>query len=277
VAIRRDTILAVGPSAAILAAHAGPATRVIDAAGRVVTPGLVDAHTHLVFAGTREHEYEQRLQGADYWPSWRRAAVSCPPWRATRAAAVPDLAAGLRARLARMLAHGTTSVEVKSGYGLSTPAELHSLQAIHLLATEPDARLPRLAPTFLGAHAVPPEYADRADAYVDLLIDETLPRSWPPNWPSRAMCSATPGLSPPIRPAACSPPPRPSGCRCASTPTSSPRSAPRPWPPNWRPSPPTTCSCSTRPRSPPWPRPASSPSCCPAPASVSAALRPPAT
>ena len=86
VAIRGDTIQAVGPSAAILAAHAGPDTRVVDAAGRVVTPGLVDAHTHLLFAGTREHEYEQRLQGAGYLEILAAGGGIMSTVRATRAA-----------------------------------------------------------------------------------------------------------------------------------------------------------------------------------------------
>jgi imidazolonepropionase len=96
--------------------------------------------------------------------------------RATRAASEEDLADGLRPRLARMLAHGTTTVEIKSGYGLSTADELKSLRAIRRLANEAEeGRGPRLAPTFLGAHAVPAEYAGQADAYVRLLVEETLP------------------------------------------------------------------------------------------------------
>ena len=175
VAIRQDTIQAVGSSAAILAAHVGPATVIVDAAGRVVTPGLVDAHTHLVFAGSREREYEARLQGADYLAILAAGGGIMSTVRATRAASGPELAAGLRGHLQTMLAYGTTSVEVKSGYGLSTEAELRSLGAIRLLGEARDPKLPRLCATFLGAHAVPPEFAGRADAYVDLLIEETLP------------------------------------------------------------------------------------------------------
>jgi imidazolonepropionase len=175
VAIAGDTIRAVGPTDTILAAHGGPGTRVVDAAGRVVTPGLVDAHTHLVFAGSREHEYELRLQGAGYLEILAAGGGIMATVRATREASAQELAAGMRGRLETMLRYGTTSVEVKSGYGLSTSAELKSLNAIRLLAEEPDAALPRLCPTFLGAHAVPPEYRDRPDAYIDLLVDETLP------------------------------------------------------------------------------------------------------
>ncbi len=175
VAIRGDTIQAVGPSAAILAAHTGPATKIVDATARVVTPGLVDAHTHLVFAGSREREYEARLQGADYLAILAAGGGIMSTVRATRAATGPELAEGMREHLRTMLAYGTTSVEVKSGYGLSTEAELRSLGAIRLLVEARDPALPRLCATFLGAHAVPPEFAGRAAAYVDLLIDETLP------------------------------------------------------------------------------------------------------
>jgi imidazolonepropionase len=180
VAISGDTIRAVGPSAAILAAHAGPETRIVDASRRVVTPGLVDAHTHLVFAGTREHEYEQRLQGAGYLEILAAGGGIMSTVRATRAASAEELAAGMVPRLRAMLAHGTTTVEVKSGYGLSTEDELKSLRAIRITGTgrapgQLGEALPRLCPTFLGAHAVPEEYRDQPDAYVDLLVEETLP------------------------------------------------------------------------------------------------------
>ncbi|HET7077091.1 MAG TPA: imidazolonepropionase [Chloroflexia bacterium] len=180
VAISGDTIRAVGPTAAIRAAHAGPETRIVDASRRVVTPGLVDAHTHLVFAGTREHEYEQRLQGAGYLEILAAGGGIMSTVRATRAASAEELAAGMVPRLRAMLAHGTTTVEVKSGYGLSTEDELKSLRAIRITGTgrapgQLGEALPRLCPTFLGAHAVPEEYRDQPDAYVDLLVEETLP------------------------------------------------------------------------------------------------------
>lgn len=175
VAISGDTILEVGSRAAIHAAYAGPQTHLVDARGGVVTPGLVDAHTHLVFMGSREHEYELRLQGADYLAILAAGGGIMATVRATREASVAELAAHMRPHLQTMLAHGTTTVEIKSGYGLSTAAELRSLEAIRQVAGESEPPVPRLCPTFLGAHAVPPEYKDRADAYVDLLIAETLP------------------------------------------------------------------------------------------------------
>ncbi|MGI8586236.1 MAG: imidazolonepropionase [Chloroflexia bacterium] len=173
VAVRGDSILAVGTSDDVVTAWGGPGTRVIDVTGRVVTPGLVDAHTHLVFAGSREHEYEQRLQGAGYLEILAAGGGIMSTVRATRAASAQELAAGMVPHLHAMLAYGTTSVEVKSGYGLSTEAELRSLTAIRL--AQEQGPVPRICPTFLGAHAVPLEYRDRPDAYIDLLVGETLP------------------------------------------------------------------------------------------------------
>ena len=158
-------------------AYLGPATAVIEARDAVITPGLVDAHTHLVFAGDRAAEYELRLAGAGYLEIMAAGGGIMSTVRATRGAGEAELAALLRQRLARMLAHGTTAVEIKSGYGLSTEAELKSLRAVRRVrdALAEGGAGPRIAPTFLGAHAVPAEYAGRADDYVRLLVEETLP------------------------------------------------------------------------------------------------------
>lgn len=159
-----------------MTAYLGPETRTIEAPDAVITPGLVDAHTHLVFAGDRAAEYEMRLAGASYLEIMAAGGGIMSTVRATRAADEAALIALLRPRLARMLAHGTTTVEVKSGYGLCTADELKSLRAVQRLNAELAAGGgPRLVPTFLGAHAVPAEYADRADDYVRLLVEETLP------------------------------------------------------------------------------------------------------
>ena len=132
----------------------------------MVTPGLVDAHTHLVFAGRREQRVRVRLQGAGYLEILAAGGGIMATVRATRDAGGAGAGRGHAWAAATMLAHGTTSVEVKSGYGLSTEAELRSLRAIRLLAEDPTPGAAAPRPTFLGAHAVPPEYADRADAYV---------------------------------------------------------------------------------------------------------------
>ena len=149
------------------------AARTIDAAGRAVLPGLIDAHTHPVFAGARQDEFERRIAGASYLEIMAAGGGIMSTVRATRAASPEQLVADARPRLARMLAYGTTTAEAKTGYGLTTADELKSLQAIHLLN---DAQSVELVPTFLGAHAVPEEYAGRAEQYVDLIIDEMLPQ-----------------------------------------------------------------------------------------------------
>jgi len=144
----------------------------IDASGKVVMPGFVDPHTHLVFAGDRAGEFEQRIKGATYMEIMAAGGGIMSTVRATRAASVGQLVEEGRARLDRMLAHGTTTAEVKTGYGLDVENELKMLEAIRRL----DAEHPvHLVPTFLGAHAVPNEYKGRADEYVDLVVEEMLP------------------------------------------------------------------------------------------------------
>jgi imidazolonepropionase len=144
----------------------------LDASGCVVCPGFVDAHTHAVWAGDRAGEFVQRVQGATYQEIQARGGGIMATVRATRAASVERLVDESRSRLDRMLAHGSTTVEVKTGYGLSLESELEMLEAIRSL----DASHPiTLVPTFLGAHAVPAEYADDPDGYVDLVVGEILP------------------------------------------------------------------------------------------------------
>jgi len=138
----------------------------------VVMPGFVDAHTHAVFAGERAGEFEQRLAGASYLEIMAAGGGIMSTVRATRAASLEQLIAESRPRLDAMLAHGTTTAEVKTGYGLNTADELKMLSAIRRLNEEHPLDL---IPTFLGAHAVPSEYAGRADEYVDLIIQEMLP------------------------------------------------------------------------------------------------------
>lgn len=169
-AIADGRIVAIGTTSEIRSRFR--ASRTIDATGRVVLPGLIDAHTHPVFAGSRQDEFERRIAGATYLEIMAAGAGIMSTVRATRAATVEQLVAEARPRLARMLAHGTTTAEAKSGYGLTTAAELGTLQAINLLnACQPV----ELVPTFLGAHAVPEEFAGRAEQYVDLVVNEMLP------------------------------------------------------------------------------------------------------
>jgi len=171
VAVGGGEIIAVGPTADLRARFS--AAQTIDAAGKVVCPGFVDPHTHVVYAGDRVSEFEMRIQGATYMEIMHAGGGIVSTMRATRAASVEQLVAESRPRLDAMLSLGTTTIEVKTGYGLETAAELKMLHAIAAL----DAAHPAdLVPTFLGAHAIPPEYKDRPDEYVALVIEEMLPR-----------------------------------------------------------------------------------------------------
>ncbi len=171
IAIGGDKILAVGDTLDILLL-ADSHTRKLDARGKIVLPGFVDAHTHVVFAGDRANEFEMRLQGATYLDIQKAGGGIMSTVRATRAASLDELVAQTRPRLDAMLAHGTTTAEAKTGYGLDVENELKMLAAIGRL----DAEQPiDLVPTFLGAHVVPAEFKGREDAYVALVTQEMLP------------------------------------------------------------------------------------------------------
>ncbi len=146
--------------------------RVLDAAGGTLLPGFVDPHTHAVFAGDRREELRRRLAGATYAEIAAAGGGILGTVRATRAASEDDLVASASRRLGEMLRCGTTTAEVKSGYGLETASELKMLRAVRRLAASQPVDL---VPTFLGAHEIPPEYRDRRDAYVDLLVEEMIP------------------------------------------------------------------------------------------------------
>jgi imidazolonepropionase len=170
VAASQGLITLVGTTEEVLAQT--EADEMIDASNRVVMPGFVDPHTHLVFAGSREDEFELRLKGATYMEIMAAGGGIMSTVRATRAATLLQLIAQSRERLDRMLAHGTTTAEVKSGYGLNVDDELKMLEAIRQLdVTHPVD----LVPTFLGAHAVPVEFKGRAEEYVEVVINEMLP------------------------------------------------------------------------------------------------------
>ena len=135
-----------------------------DVGGRLVTPAPIDCHTHLVFGGDRAREFEMRLQGASYEEIARAGGGILSTVTATRAASEDDLVASALPRLDALLAEGAATVEVKSGYGLTVADELKMLRAARRLAAE---RPVRIVTSWLAAHAVPPEYKDRADAYLD--------------------------------------------------------------------------------------------------------------
>jgi imidazolonepropionase len=148
-------------------------THVVDAGGRVVLPGFVDAHTHPVFAGTRVDEFEERIKGATYQEIAARGGGIQSTVNRTRAASLDDLVTTGKRYASWFLRGGTTTVEAKSGYGLSLEDEIKILRAIKQLDEKTALRY---VPTFLGAHSIPPEYRLRRSDYVSLLIDEMLPR-----------------------------------------------------------------------------------------------------
>jgi imidazolonepropionase len=170
--VRDGRIQRVGSRAEIERA-AGGDVEVVDAGGRMVMPGFVDAHAHPVFAGTRAGEFEGRIEGATYADIAARGGGIRSTVRLTRAAGEEDLLAAARRYRGWFLRGGTTTVEAKSGYGLSLEAECKMLRVVAKLAA---ARSVRYVPTFLGAHEVPDEYRGRMDAYVELLVEEMIPR-----------------------------------------------------------------------------------------------------
>jgi imidazolonepropionase len=174
IAAHDGRIVFVGPAEAVAAqVRVEPDAIRLDARGCVVVPGFVDAHTHLVYAGDRTDELRQRLAGATYAEIAAAGGGIARTVAATRAASEDDLVRSARTRLDAMAAWGTTTCEVKSGYGLTLDAELRQLRAIRRLDTEHPVDL---AATFLGAHDVPPEYRARPDEYVALVIEQMIPR-----------------------------------------------------------------------------------------------------
>jgi imidazolonepropionase len=157
--------------------HAGPivptaAAETIDCAGRWITPGLIDCHTHLVHGGDRAHEFEQRLAGASYEEIARAGGGIVSTMAATRAAGEDGLIAQALPRLDALIAEGATTVEIKSGYGLSLDSELAMLRAARALGSARDVRI---VTTLLGAHALPPEFAGNPDGYADHVAQAMVP------------------------------------------------------------------------------------------------------
>jgi len=169
-AIKNGRIIAVGKTSKIKQNF--QSSTILDAKGKVVMPGLVDAHTHLVFAGSREIEFEMRIEGASYIEILKKGGGILRTVMETRKASVETLVEiGLKT-LDTMLKHGTTTVEAKSGYGLSTEHEVKILEVIKRLSRKHPMNL---VSTFMGAHAFPPEYAENPESYVRLITEEMIP------------------------------------------------------------------------------------------------------
>lgn len=183
--VHGDKIVALGDSERLLQAY--PDEEKLDASGCVVMPGFVDPHTHLIWAGDRAAEFEMRLEGKTYLEILAAGGGILSTVKATRSATVRELVEQTRPRARQMLRYGTTSAEAKTGYGLESHSELRMLEALLQL----DAEEPlELAITFLGAHAIPPEYHRAADAYTGHLCGEMLPtvqRWWQANGTGRQL------------------------------------------------------------------------------------------
>jgi imidazolonepropionase len=173
VAVKGQGIVGVGKTEKILREF--EADEVIDAGGKVVCPAFVDPHTHIVFAGDRLNEFELKIRGADYLKILASGGGIISTVEQTRAASLEQLVAEGRTRLDKMLECGAGTVEIKTGYGLDTETELKMLEVI----AELDKTHPiDIVPTFLAAHAVPPEFKENSNSYVDLVSGDMLQRAW---------------------------------------------------------------------------------------------------
>jgi len=175
VLLQGENIVAVGPTASLRRTYS--AEPALDLTGKVLLPGFVDPHTHLVWVGDRAAEFELRLQGKSYIEIMAAGGGIVSTVRATRQASLAELVTQSHSRAEGMFRHGTTTAEAKTGYGLELSTELRQLQALLAL----DALGPlEIAPTFLGAHALPPEYQGNPEGYTRLVCQEMLPgvRAW---------------------------------------------------------------------------------------------------
>ena len=169
-AIHEGKILKVDKTSAVRDSF--QASHKINASNQVVMPGFIDPHTHLLWVGDRAHEFEQRISGATYMEIMAAGGGIMSTVRSTRAATIERMVEESRDRTQRMISQGTTTAEVKSGYGLETSTELKMLQAIQKLNAEEPLQL---IPTFLGAHAIPEEFSNNPQAFTDLISQEMLP------------------------------------------------------------------------------------------------------
>jgi len=185
VLIRGEKIICTGHTSDLLANY--PDEPRFNAGGKVVMPGFVDPHTHLIFMGNRALEFEMRLEGKTYMEIMNAGGGIVNTVKATRQASVAELKQTACSRMDGMLKHGTTTAEAKSGYGLEYNSEIAQLQAILELDSEHDMDL---VPTFLGAHAIPMEFQDNADGYTQEIVNIMLPGLlswWETNAPGKPL------------------------------------------------------------------------------------------
>jgi len=173
VAIAGGKIAAVGASRVVM--NEWTSDEIIDAEGRAVAPGFVDPHTHIVYASDRLNEFELKIKGADYLEILTNGGGIISTVRNTRSASIDELIELGLARLDKMLACGTTTCEIKTGYGLDVESELKMLSVLEELDKKHHIDI---VPTLLAAHAIPPEFKDDSNGYVDLICDELLPKAW---------------------------------------------------------------------------------------------------
>lgn len=169
IAVKDGKVIAVGETERIKNIAS---KKILDAEGKVVMPGFVDCHTHLVFAGSREDEFAKKIQGKSYLEILKEGGGILSTVKATRKATKDELIRNGRKALDSMLVHGTTTIEAKSGYGLDLKNEIKCLEVINALNRE---HCMDIVPTFLGAHAVPPEFDGNKEGYVKLVANEMMP------------------------------------------------------------------------------------------------------
>ena len=173
-AVKDDRIVFLGTTEELISKFEfGKIPTKINATNRLVTPGFVDPHTHIIFDGTRENELSMKLEGQTYIEILKAGGGILKTVRKTRKAPLEKLIENGKKILDRMMSCGTTTIETKSGYGLTTDSEIKQLKAIEILNKEHPLDI---IPTFLGAHAIPPEYEDNSDEYVDLIISDMIPK-----------------------------------------------------------------------------------------------------
>ncbi|MFX0040668.1 MAG: imidazolonepropionase [Promethearchaeota archaeon] len=174
IAVKDDRIIFIGTTDELLSKFEfGKIPTKIDATNKLITPGFVDPHTHIIFEGSRENELSMKLEGKTYLEILALGGGILKTVRETRNAPIEKLVQNGKKILDKMISYGTTTIETKSGYGLTTESEIKQLEAIQILDEDHPIDI---VPTFLGAHAVPPEYKDRTDKYVELIISEMIPK-----------------------------------------------------------------------------------------------------